>query len=445
MISLPPRTSSTRQFRSVYLNLFRSSHRSIVFCLLPVLLSIMSRHARAVTIIPNTGAAKAISIPFSTSMRKAHIYFVRHGETEANRAGVLQGHCDYPLTDLGEQQAIDAGLRLKDMKWDRIYASDLPRALNTCKSILKQSKFKYPENRIMTTYLVRELSFGVREALPRSVSKLEATEIVAKRLGIPVEDVIDTAESTEACRTRQLEFMGVLGREIKHLLGTSDDDMFSLDDDDDDTNNSNSNNRKEPEPLRILCVTHGGFIKKFLGFFTPKVTTPTKIGNCALSVVEIEWPFGVEGTAPFLCRTHASWVNTTTASTTVSSGTTTTTTTGTTSTGTASDIPVVMTADALSLPVPLLSDLEAAEAVAAAVGGSGCTGSTASFVRGNNKTPTMSVEEGIKTTNRDEENAEVASAVPVRGIEANIDIASMTGSMRLEATLDGSSRGDLPS
>jgi broad specificity phosphatase PhoE len=43
------------------------------------------------------------------------IYFVRHGETEWNREGRVQGHFDAPLTERGIEQARCAGLILREL------------------------------------------------------------------------------------------------------------------------------------------------------------------------------------------------------------------------------------------------------------------------------------------------------------------------------------------
>lgn len=62
------------------------------------------------------------------------LYFARHGETEANATGVLQGHTrDTPLTPKGEQQARDVGDALLKAVRDPLdwVCSPLPRARAT--------------------------------------------------------------------------------------------------------------------------------------------------------------------------------------------------------------------------------------------------------------------------------------------------------------------------
>lgn len=56
---------------------------------------------------------------------------VRHGETDWNAAGRLQGHADIPLNDAGRAQAKAAARRLASHSFHAIYSSDLARALQT--------------------------------------------------------------------------------------------------------------------------------------------------------------------------------------------------------------------------------------------------------------------------------------------------------------------------
>jgi broad specificity phosphatase PhoE len=59
------------------------------------------------------------------------LLLVRHGETDWNAVGRLQGHTDRPLNDFGRRQARELAEKLADEGADAIYASDLARARET--------------------------------------------------------------------------------------------------------------------------------------------------------------------------------------------------------------------------------------------------------------------------------------------------------------------------
>lgn len=59
------------------------------------------------------------------------ISLVRHGQTDWNRDGLLQGRTDIPLNDTGREQAHEAGRALRVRRFDGIYASPLARAFET--------------------------------------------------------------------------------------------------------------------------------------------------------------------------------------------------------------------------------------------------------------------------------------------------------------------------
>ena len=61
------------------------------------------------------------------------IYIIRHGQTEKNRANVLQGRSDIPLNDSGRQQAEEVRNRLikAGIHFDLVYTSPLIRAVQT--------------------------------------------------------------------------------------------------------------------------------------------------------------------------------------------------------------------------------------------------------------------------------------------------------------------------
>ena len=62
-------------------------------------------------------------------------FFVRHGETDTNRSGVLQGQHNAPLNANGVAQAEALAEYLRDFEFDVIYASDLLRASLTAEKI----------------------------------------------------------------------------------------------------------------------------------------------------------------------------------------------------------------------------------------------------------------------------------------------------------------------
>jgi broad specificity phosphatase PhoE len=62
------------------------------------------------------------------------LFIVRHGETTANSAGIIQGQSLDPsfcLTTLGKLQANAVGTTLATKRWWKMIASDLPRARET--------------------------------------------------------------------------------------------------------------------------------------------------------------------------------------------------------------------------------------------------------------------------------------------------------------------------
>ena len=68
------------------------------------------------------------------------IYFLRHGETTANEQNILSGNIDVPLTELGMQQAKEAGqiIRKEGIKFDEVHVSTLNRTKTTAVLALRE-------------------------------------------------------------------------------------------------------------------------------------------------------------------------------------------------------------------------------------------------------------------------------------------------------------------
>lgn len=100
-------------------------------------------------------------VEINTDDQHIRIFIVRHGQTDHNVKKILQGHLDTSLNSTGENQANLVGQRLKDLKFDSMYSSDLTRCKNTANAILTNSS--NPVDSIHFTNLLRERNMGIME------------------------------------------------------------------------------------------------------------------------------------------------------------------------------------------------------------------------------------------------------------------------------------------
>ncbi len=63
------------------------------------------------------------------------IYIIRHGQTELNSRGVLQGRSDHALNETGIAQAREAAEKLRGISFSAVWSSPLVRALQTAQII----------------------------------------------------------------------------------------------------------------------------------------------------------------------------------------------------------------------------------------------------------------------------------------------------------------------
>jgi len=91
------------------------------------------------------------------------IFLLRHGETLWNTEQRLQGHKDSDLTDVGREQALQNGLKLKSLVADspRFISSPLGRCRETANIVANAIGFD--PSRIEYEDRVKEISFGAWE------------------------------------------------------------------------------------------------------------------------------------------------------------------------------------------------------------------------------------------------------------------------------------------
>ena len=92
------------------------------------------------------------------------LYFVRHGESEANAKRLFAGRWDVPLTELGLAQAHHAGRETKSLGIDLIVSSPLKRARQTAETIA--SEIGYPKDKIVYSDLFKERDYGAMQEKP---------------------------------------------------------------------------------------------------------------------------------------------------------------------------------------------------------------------------------------------------------------------------------------
>ena len=93
------------------------------------------------------------------------LYMVRHGQSETNLAKCFTGWAQVNLTEKGIADARRAGEYLKGIAFDRVYASDLIRAVQTAQYALPGCEpIQLPE--------LREIGLGTLEL--RSIDECEA-------------------------------------------------------------------------------------------------------------------------------------------------------------------------------------------------------------------------------------------------------------------------------
>ncbi|MFA6081032.1 MAG: histidine phosphatase family protein [Patescibacteria group bacterium] len=83
------------------------------------------------------------------------LYIVRHGETEWNVKKIIQGYEDIPLNKKGEAQAKELAKKLRHIKFDAVFSSDLIRARRTAEIITLEKKLA-----VQTTKALKERYFG---------------------------------------------------------------------------------------------------------------------------------------------------------------------------------------------------------------------------------------------------------------------------------------------
>lgn len=183
------------------------------------------------------------------------LYLVRHGETDWNTKGIIQGHSDIPLNKVGIKQAKKLAEKLRTVNFDAVFSSDLLRAKRTAEIITMEKKLV-----VKTTYALRERYFGKYEGKHYSLlHQAEVKKLLSayKKLVKKSHPDVDSVETDEQLVNRFIPFI----REV--AVGYPG--------------------------KNVLVVTHGGIMRWFLihlGFADVKTLPPGSIENTAYVKIE---------------------------------------------------------------------------------------------------------------------------------------------------------------
>ncbi len=187
-------------------------------------------------------------------------YLVRHGETEANKSGILQGQLDVPLSDVGLKQAELVARALSEAGLDEIWSSDLSRASRTAERILAGQRKRRAAAVTLDSGL-REIHCGILQGKTLAEAEKLWPEVFKELKREPLNAPRPGGESyLEAYQRAVAAFERI--RE--------------------------SCRGKTPVPGAVAIVCHGGVIRNLLAYGKGQTVDPgvSSVANCSISILD---------------------------------------------------------------------------------------------------------------------------------------------------------------
>jgi probable phosphoglycerate mutase len=171
-------------------------------------------------------------------MESTRILLVRHGETDWNAIGRIQGHSDTPLNAAGRQQAQRTAQRLAREPIGGLYSSDLARAFETATIIGAPLGL-----RVVASPRLRERQYGLWEGLTSAEIQAHYPEQFAIWRARTTDFAPPQGETRNGLLTRALAELQAIARRhigemvvvvthgglcyvlINHILGSVDGDQ----------------------------------------------------------------------------------------------------------------------------------------------------------------------------------------------------------------------------
>ena len=217
-----------------------------------------------------------------------NLYLIRHGQTEYNAAGIVQGWCDSPLTAEGKAGAAQTGNAIAQAQIPiaAAYCSTSPRTAATAQIILQHAQ--QPQVALTPLDDLREYHFGSFERQPSR----HIHQTIAQTLGYPsTEDwladyrsgkhsnnqLMHTLHRIDPRAEQESQFIQRLHRGIQHIIANSlaRSAQGSL---------KTESSGEIPTP-NVLIVSHGMAITALLRSINPQAIPYRSVPNASATLL----------------------------------------------------------------------------------------------------------------------------------------------------------------
>lgn len=141
--------------------------------------------------------------------KAARICVARHGETDWNSAGILQGWLDVPLNDRGRAQARELAASLADAGLRSVVTSPLLRARETAEIVAECLGLPAPASHDG----LKERHFGVIQGIPKDELVQLNPALYQQILSRNPASIFDDGETMDAFADRVLAALGAIADE----------------------------------------------------------------------------------------------------------------------------------------------------------------------------------------------------------------------------------------
>ena len=136
------------------------------------------------------------------------VCIIRHGETDWNKEGRIQGHIDIPLNDTGRAQALAMAYNSAHFQFSAVFSSDLSRAVETAKALAQRENLE-----VKTMPQLRERHYGIFQGITKSQAPELYPQAFALYQARDLHFNFETGESLTGFAERVLEIFNWL---VKH-------------------------------------------------------------------------------------------------------------------------------------------------------------------------------------------------------------------------------------